>query len=97
MKFEVKMPIHLIVEADEDKITISRRRALDDEDFEPTTIDMNKVVEVSFAQAGSLAPGHMKFEYKKLTPLTNKFNFTEEDNEDMIELKEYVEKLIENR
>ncbi len=97
MKYEVKKPIHLIVEVDENEIVISRRRALDEEEFEPTKINMEKVESVTFEQAGPLAHGYMKFEYAKLTPLTNKFNFSMEDNQEMFELKEKVEEIIEKR
>lgn len=95
MKFEVEKPIHLTVEANEDEIIITRRRALNEEEFQPTKINMSRVVGVEFEWAGPLANGSMKFEYERLSPLTNKFNFSADDNDNMAELKEYVEKIIE--
>lgn len=97
MKYEVKKPIHSIIEVTKDEIVISRRRALDEDEFEPTKINIDKVVSVTFEQAGPLANGYIKFEYDKLTPLTNKLNFTIDDNKEILKIKEYVEEIIEKR
>lgn len=97
MKFEVQKPVHLTVEANEEEIIITRRRALDEEEFQPTKINMSRVVGITFEWAGPLAVGSIKFEYENLTPLTNKFNFSHDDNVNMGELKKYVEGIIESR